>query len=477
MNLPRGLVMTATACVLCLSTVRAGRAQPGFQGHLVMHGERVVATEQADRLLTPASVLKLVVACSALHHLGAEHRMVTRLASDANLEAGVLRGDLWIEAAGDPTWSATFFPDNPRQPLDHLAEQLQRQGIHTIAGDLVLSTAHFAGRDLPTSRALDELPYAWAAATSVLAVDDNSLRLEIAPGPHPGAKAKARLLDEQPGKGVEATLFNDMVTVGADRHGKGTVDLLPDWQEPRLILRGEYPISEPAYVIAASRPQPALYAAQALLRALEGRGVQVVGSLRMIPTSLPTTARSLAQVSSPSLAERLPVILRDSNNWHAEMLLRSLAFEVGGEGRDTTGLDIEARFLSDTVGIDASSFVLVDASGLSPYNLITPRAIVTLLRFAWRQPWRDVLLRSLAHPGQGTLEVWGALPPMAAKSGTLRHSLGLAGYLGSLDGPLDGTEPIVFALLIAHDPSPRPQLRASIRRQIRAIASPSPADD
>ncbi len=474
----QGVSVAAMACLLWLGMGLGiggvSHGQSGFRGRLVVDGETVLATENPDHRMTPASVLKLVVACTALHHLGPQHRITTRLASDAPLDENTLRGDLWIQAAGDPTWNGTFFPDNPRQPLDRLAQQLSEQGIRRIDGDLVLSTAHFAGRDLPPSRALDELPYAWAAATSALAVDDNSLRLEIAPGPQVGAPGKARLLHPpSPTSAAVATplLINEIRTVEATRHGKGTVDLLPDWQQPQLLLRGEYPISEPPYVIAASRPQPSLYAAQELRRALRRRGIRLSGTLRQTTVGLPPKARALAEVESPTLAERLPVILRHSHNWQAEMLLRSLAFEVEGNGRHDTGLDLEARFLAQTVGIDEASFVLVDASGLSPYNLITPRAVVELLRFAWQQPWRRVLLDALAQPGKGTLAAWGALPPMAAKSGTVRHSLGLAGYLGHLAGPQSGSMPVVFVDMISHDPSPRPELRALIRRDLRAATS------
>lgn len=478
-SLRQGVSSAAMACLLWLTlglgVGQTGHAQSGLRGRLVVDGENVLAAENADHLMTPASVLKLVVACSALHLLGPEHRITTRLVSEAPLADGAVDGDLWIEAAGDPTWSATFFPENPRQPLDLLAQQLHQQGLRRIDGDLVLSTAHFAGRDLPPSRALDELSYAWAAATSVLAVDDNSLHIEIAPGSQVGAKARARLLDMSRSTTTDVAapvLINAMRTVGATRHGKGTVDLLPDWQEPKLLLRGEYPISEPAYVIAASRPQPSLFAAQALRSALQRRGIRLTGTVRQTNANVPPSSRILAEVQSPTLAERLPLILRDSHNWHAEMLLRSLAFEVEGSGRDDSGLDIESRFLSQTVGLDEASFVLVDASGLSPYNLITPRAVVELLRFAWQQPWRRALLNALARPGKGTLAPWGALPPMAAKSGTLRHSLGLAGYLGSSSDLQRSPKPVVFVDLISQDPSPRAELRASIRRQLRATTTP-----
>lgn len=448
----------------------------GSRGRLVLADgvERVAL--QADRLMTPASVLKLVVAAAALHHLGPEQRITTRLRSAADLREASLAGDLYIEAAGDPTWSAQFFPENPRRPLDLLAAQVRQRGIEVVDGDLVVSTAHFPGRRLPTSRALDEFPYAWAAPVSALAVDDNGLRIEISPGSAPGQAARARLLGSPSARrdpahdDIAPRLINRMTTVSAQRHGKGSVDILPSWQGRDILLRGEYPVSEPAYVIAVSHPQPDLYGAQALRRALERQGITVAGDVRTTTDPVPAAATTLAAFASAPLAERLPPILAESRNWHAEMLLRTLAFEVEGSGRHATGLDIEARFLVEIVGLDEASFLLDDASGLSPYNLVSPRAVAELLRFAWSQPWRQSLVDALAKPGQGTLEAWGHLPPVAAKTGTLRHTIGLAGFLdpptdtgGDRAGP---THPVIFVDLINHDPNPRPRLRARIRRDL-----------
>lgn len=475
----------------CGSPVEAqeGTPQGGFRGRLVVDGQqRTLAAENADRLMTPASVLKLVIATAALHHLGSEHRITTHLRSVGDIRDGILQGDVWIEAAGDPTWSRHFFPDNPEHPLDLLAGQIRQLGVDTIDGDLVVSTARFAGRSLPPSRALDEFPYAWATATSSLAINDNSLRLEIAPGPRPGVAARARLLDvdrnagdditaggssdREGGKTAETSvlrLTNNMTTVSSERHGKGTVDVLPAWDRPEILLRGEYPVSEPAYVIDVSHPQPEISAAQALRRALERQGVRIDGSLRHTSQAPPQASRPLARFTSPPLEERLLPILRESRNWHAEMLLRTLAYEVDGSGRLDTGLEIERRFLVETVGLDAASFVLDDASGVSPYNLVTPRAVAELLRYAWQQPWHRAFLDALARPGQDTLEAWGRLPRLAAKTGTLRHCIGLAGYLDPLQEMRPPVTPTIFVDLIHHDPSPRPQLRTRMARDLRSL--------
>ena len=168
----------------------------------------------------------------------------------------------------------------------------------------------------------------------------------------------------------------------------------------------------------------------------------------------------VATLSSPPLAEIVEPILTDSNNWLAEMLLRLLALELAGEGRLDTGLELLGAFLEETVGAEAESFVLDDASGLSPFNLLTPSVVVQLLQFSWQQPWREVLVGALTSGSRGTLaRGWPRLPPVVGKTGTLRGTQTLAGVLDPR-----AEEPIFFAVFLNHRGDGRHALRAEIAR-------------
>ena len=463
--------MTSSRCGLCAALLLAIAALAlqvagddsttrGFRGALAIRNGEVLFSEHAEGLFTPGSVQKLVVCAAALHHLGPDHRVTTRLVAAGRRRGPVLTGDLVVLAAADPTWSNRFLNDDPRFPLKDLARQLSETGIRRVEGDLVVETGRFPGRPFPPSRAVSELAYGWAAPTSALAVDDNVLRVEMGPSKQVGAPGVLRLLASN-AEGAELRLENHLRTVGRERHGEGTVDFLPVWESGTLVARGEYPVSEPAYRVEVVTPRPTYAAALALKAALTNQGVEIAGEVRIEPSGGVRAGRQeLARFASPPLAEWLPAILEDSSNWHAEMLLRVLAAEVKGEGRDTTGLELEERFLVEMVGLPEASFALDDASGLSPYNLLSPEAVVSLLRWAWTQPWRDNFLDALAAPGEGTLKinVWGRLPPLAAKSGTVQHSLALAGYLG----PRSAAEPVVFAVFLNHRTDERAALRTEI---------------
>src|SRR2546425_13319277 len=93
-------------------------------------------------------------------------------------------------------------------------------------------------------------------------------------------------------------------------------------------------------------------------------------------------------------------ILNSSQNWFAEMLLKLLGRELKGEGSWSAGLEVERRFLIDSVRIDSTAFALEDGSGLAAGNLVTPRAFAQLLAYMHRHPKRAPFLAGLPHAGQ-----------------------------------------------------------------------------
>jgi serine-type D-Ala-D-Ala carboxypeptidase/endopeptidase (penicillin-binding protein 4) len=102
----------------------------------------------------------------------------------------------------------------------------------------------------------------------------------------------------------------------------------------------------------------------------------------------------LAGYQSKPLIEDVRVINKVSQNLHAEILLRLLGREKGTAGTVEGGLEVLRGFLNQA-GVPSDQYVFFDGSGLSRQNLVTPHAIVRLLRFAVSQPWgqsfRDTL--------------------------------------------------------------------------------------
>ncbi len=211
---------------------------------------------------------------------------------------------------------------------------------------------------------------------------------------------------------------------------------------------------------------PAETAAVALKQLFEQRGVHVTGVTRVVHAPPPETSDSngvspppppplpsaagpnaivLADHASPPLIESIRLTNKISQNLHAELLLRTVAREKAGFGSTDTGLKIEQDFLK-TAGVADGDVVLSDGSGLARDDLVTPRAMVALLRYAAHQPWGAEFLSTLPIAGvDGTLEtrmkhVAGSAV-IQAKTGSLEHVRAISGYATTERG-----ENLVFAI-------------------------------
>ena len=437
-------------------------AAGAYDGYLAVRVRAVGAPEgldalRPDTLFVPASVLKVVTVAAALEHLGPAYRWVTRITTTGDGSGPVLDGDLVIDPGADPTWHAGRGNGDAARPLTELARQVRASGITRVRGDLVVDTTRFPGRMHPTDRGFADLPYRFGTPPAALALDDATIVVRVAAGPALGTPARVAAPD-----GVE--VINLTTTVGPDRRGQGTLDFVPVWGTDTLLLRGEYPITEPAFVVAASDPAPVRRTARRLRAALVEAGVAVDGEARLATPADAGLARTVvAAFSSPPLEEVLDRMLTESHNWTADMLTLTLGREVAGTGRFDDGVDVVADFVERVTGTsDARGAWLEDGSGLSPSNLVTPRTVVEVLAYAVGQPWGQTLVAALARPGQGTLASWPTLPPLAAKTGTLRHTVALAGVVDSESGT-----PILFCYFVNHQPERAADARRAIAAAVR----------
>ncbi len=171
---------------------------------------------------------------------------------------------------------------------------------------------------------------------------------------------------------------------------------------------------------------------------LEERGVTVYGHARTHHTELASTQTFsvtsiasgggdstrpavpaplvLASYQSQPLAQDLRVINKVSQNLHAELMLRLLGKEKGTSGSIEGGLEVLRGFLVNA-GIKPDQFVFYDGSGLSREDLVTPEAVVALLRYCHQQPWGQLYEDTLPVAGvDGSLSDRFRNTPAAGRS-------------------------------------------------------------
>jgi D-alanyl-D-alanine carboxypeptidase/D-alanyl-D-alanine-endopeptidase (penicillin-binding protein 4) len=204
---------------------------------------------------------------------------------------------------------------------------------------------------------------------------------------------------------------------------------------------------------------PADYAAWRFAALLAARGVQIKGKplvRHRAPTSgtappMPEGPEALAALTPPPLEDDVAHLVRDSQNLHAELLLRRLGL-IAGTGSVADGLK-QVEALTTRAGLPRTSWDLADGSGMSTYNRVTPRAMVLLLRWIAAQPWGTAWRTTLATGGvDGTIarRFKGTVleGKVFAKTGTLNGTNALAGYLVAKSG-----RTLTFALFANDVPS------------------------
>jgi len=450
------------------------RTAKGHWGLLVLDAETgdTVFERGADQYFMPASNTKLYTTALALAKLGPAYQYRTTIETTGKLDsAGRLAGNVVLVARGDPNLSARKLPydkttetDGPGEKiLAEMADQVAAFGVKLIDGDVVVDDTFFPYERYPSGWAIDDMLWRYGAPVSALAINDNVITVELRAGLRVGDPAWV---------GVEpwAEFYEIRGTVVTGAAGSRRE--LRAHREPgsRVIeLNGTLPIGQAPEKLNFAVEEPAEHAAALLKKLLEARGVRVYGNARALHRSLPAPGTAveiagvpgggvtaslpatpaeqgtvepgptvLAQHFSLPLIDSITLINKVSQNLHTEMLLRTVARETAGDASLEAALKMAEEFHT-YIGIAENDVRLLDGSGLSRRNLVTPRATATLLRWAAMQPWADAFRASLPVAGDdGTLEERMKGSPAAgrvrAKTGTLDNVNSLSGYAETLHG-------------------------------------------
>src|SRR5438128_2142882 len=410
---------------------------------------RVLYQRNADRFSVPASNTKLVVTAAAAVLLPPDYRVKTSLYVNGRVEDVVLDGDLIIYGRGDPTWSARCYSVDTLAPgacdstftaIDAMADSVRAHGIRRITGKLIGDGSYFEPTLIHYGWNAWDLTWWYAAPVSGLGFHDNSVDFQIAPGPAVDAPPAISWV---PDLGL-ITFENRARTVPAESTSTIGDNFFRSGGGWSIRAEGTVPLGKKPWTENVALPDPNAYAARALAASLARRGVAVEGGAASTTDSLAyRTVRccgpALLEYSGRPLPDIIFPILNSSQNWFAEMLLKILGRELRGEGSWRAGLDVERRFLIDSVKIDSTAFALEDGSGLAAGNLVTPHTFAQLLAYMHRHPKGAAFVAALPHAGQpgALLKRFVGTPlegRVIAKTGSINRVNSLSGYIERPDG-------------------------------------------
>jgi D-alanyl-D-alanine carboxypeptidase/D-alanyl-D-alanine-endopeptidase (penicillin-binding protein 4) len=433
----------------------------------------------AGHFFVPASNAKLFTTALALTRLGPDFTFLTRVMSDQPPDAdGRIAGSVRLVGGGDPNLSARAIPyrsgpvsGDPLAALEELAGQLAARGVKRIEGDIAGDDTWYVWQPYAEGWSVEDPVSDDGAPISALTVNDNVFTLNLRPGAGVGDLAVPAL-----SPAVEYySIDNRVRTVTAAGERRIRFERVAGSMDLRVW--GAIPLRDQGQDMLLGIDDPALYAAKALRELLERRGIAVAGrpvarhlyphevaNLMQAPEPpLPDAGTELASHTSAPLLEDLRITDKVSQNLHAEMALRAVARARRNIGSFEAGREEMRTFLAE-IGVEAGEYTLFDGSGLSRLDLVTPDAVIKLLRHMYRSPKREDWISLLPIGGKdGTLSTrfadGAAAGRIHAKTGSLAHVSALSGY-----AQRPGGRWVAFSVLVNNYNGPSADIRGVMDR-------------
>jgi serine-type D-Ala-D-Ala carboxypeptidase/endopeptidase (penicillin-binding protein 4) len=392
----------------------------------------VLAQAGEHTVLNPASNAKLYTAAAALAMLKGTHRYSTTLSGTVK-SGGV--SNLVLRGHGDPSLRS--------RDLWALASELRAHGVRHVDGDILVEQKFFDEQTTPP--AFEQQPNEWAsfrAPVSAVALNGNTVTLLIRPTT-PGQAAVSTF--DPPGfVDVDGT-----VKTGDEGADNVILDLSPNGKRLSAKLSGT--VGGDAKLVRYTRrvDDPRLLAGYALKAILDEVGIKVSGEPKLGSASGTVIARH----ESEPLSTLLYALGKNSDNFYAEMVFKSLAGETKGRPAKSqeAGEAVMAWLAKNDLG--DTGVIIKNGSGLFDSNRVTAFSIAKVLRFAWQ----DASIRTeyVAHLSIGGVD--GTLHKrfrdtarrhraVRAKTGTLDDAIALSGYVLAPSGK----SPIAFSILFNH---------------------------
>ena len=288
---------------------------------------------------------------------------------------------------------------------------IKNAGIKSIAGRVVALGDEWENQLVPGGWIWEDMGNYFGAGVSALNWHENQYDILLRSG-RPGDKVT--VIATKPFL-YNVQLQNQLVS-GQAGSGDNAYIFLPPYGCTGTI-RGTIPPAKNTFTISGSLPNPPAELGNLFTAELLKNGITVQpfdfsfgqpGDLTQISTHI-----------SPPLDSITYWFLKKSINLYGEALLKTIAFNQKHDGSTEAGLAAIKTFWKEK-GIKPTAINMVDGSGLSPANRITPAALVHVMKYAKQQPWFAAFYNAL--PEYNAIKM---------KSGTIGGTKSFTGYINN----------------------------------------------
>ncbi|MCR9191806.1 MAG: D-alanyl-D-alanine carboxypeptidase/D-alanyl-D-alanine-endopeptidase [Gammaproteobacteria bacterium] len=387
---------------------------------------QLVYSKNPDKLLSPASSMKLFTAAAAFYQLKPDYHFLTALLRKNQ--------DYYISFSGDPSFT--------EHDLTALLLELKQSNVKKIEGNIVLDVSRFKAPFYPDGTSIDDLGWYYSAPDTAAILDKNTVAYDFISAKKPGFPIQIK---PKTASG-DITIMNQVKTVTkeqAKEHCNLNIEIKA---HNTLRLYGCLAQNSEPRTMRLAIPDPILSIEQVIKKILVKQGVILKG--RIILGNVPRDAKPMAQHQSADLTTLITYMLKESDNLYASSVTKALGYALTKEGTNKQGVFAIKTSLLKHTNLDASQIEIADGAG-TRYNLVTPGQVVVLLTNLYQnQSLQNIFTNALPQAGvsgslQERMKHTTLEKKVFAKTGTMHDISSLSGYL--LDKP---DRPLVFSIMI-----------------------------
>lgn len=404
---------------------------------LQVNGEKEILDYQKDKVLVPASSLKLFTTFSALHYLGEDFKYETHIDySGRILKDGTLEGDIYVIGSGDPTLGSSKFSGYPNFPdlISDITSKIKSAGITCVSKNIIADESIFDSYPISPSWQWNDLGNYYAGGSWGVNINDNQYFVFFGQQPTEGMVPKLKRY----GPKIPNLVLQNEVETGKAGSGDQAYIFGGPYDYTKRIV-GTIPPGAKEFVIKGSIPDPPLFMAYHIRLALKKRNIKVDDYKTIFQWSgkKPSLNR-IASYESPRLRTIVKRANQESNNLYCEALLKTIGHRKSGRGSGTNGINAVEEYLK-SLSVDISGIRLDDGSGLSTRNAISSLMMADFLKGVANSISLEKATSFLPKAGiQGTVKSLLRSSPAKgrvwAKSGSMEGVMSYSGYIKSKSG-------------------------------------------
>ena len=456
-------------------------------------GGRDLIDLDSDKLLIPASNMKLISTGAALYALGPDYRYETVIGHDGEIIDGTLHGNLYIVGGGDPTTgSKDSIAVSVEKTFGQWKKILDDAGITRIEGHIVGDGRWLDGMLEEPTWMMNDIGTYYGTGVTGLMFYENMLSFNVSAGKKIGdTPSIVPYYPETPWIEVRYDCSTGLKGTG-DKLYMYTGDLAPVAE-----VRGTFGIDRAAKRVDFANKYPEYTCAAYFQKWLSDRGLECsagAADFRLEKGWLDTefedsTSLKDLKVIGSTLSPTLDRIAFEtnhaSNNLFAETLLRTLGKDLKGSSCYDSSY-VALNDILKQLKVDKGPVQIQDGSGLSRQNYISPDFICDFLEAMAGTEVCDKFVRSLPSPGfDGSLNYNMSGYPatfrarIKVKSGSMNGVRCYSGYIlpsgydmKKIGSQTEGlpAETIIFSIMTNSCTSPTWKVRPMLDRMMAALA-------